>query len=238
MQRPGDGHVENFDFEYIPLSLLTFGLWKRPWEGTATPGYTGVGMFDAEHFDPGHWKTHVPFLPFEHRDVYDMFWATKTIMRFTEKQIYVALQQGRFEDERAPTYLTQVLVKRQRKIGRYWFSRVNPLDLFEISGTDTASVCFDDLLVAYDLEPGAGGRTGYRLASYDYAGAATGWRGEARPNDRGRACVAGVKLGSREQSYTIVRIDTQRGVDRLAPVEVHLARGERGALRVIGVNRR
>jgi len=238
-KRPDDGHVENVDFGFTLRSLLAFGLWKRPWEGTPTPGYTGVGTFDSEHYHPGRWKAHAPYTPFAHRDEFDMYWGTKIVMRFSEAHIRAALEQGRFEDERAVPYLTRVLLERQRKTGRYWFSRVNPVDAPTVSGgSNDLELCFTDLLLAYDLAPEQAAGTRYELASFDFDGAATGWATTLEGSADGRVCARGIATGTARDAYTVVRVNTRRGASPLRPVEFHVAADADGALRVVGINRR
>jgi hypothetical protein len=240
-KRPGDGHVENLDFEYILLAIPALGLWRRPFEGTDNPPIVGIGMFDAEHYNPGAWKSHAPYVPFYFADEQDMFWAAKIIIRFRREQIRVALEQARFEDPRALDYLEEVLVARQRKAARYWFNRVNPLDRFELSGGGGAlALCFDDLLVTYGLEPGAPARTTYHATSYDRDGRELGWHQQAaiQPGGARRACVDGLAPATTHDGYTIVRLDTLRGEERLAPVEVHLATDPAsGRSRIVGIER-
>ncbi len=240
VKRPGDGHVENIDFEYTLLSLPAFGLWKRPYENTRTPDIQGLGMFDAEHFEPGAWKSHAPYRPFDFVDPYDMYWAAKIVMRFTADQIRVAVEQGKFEDPRAVDYLVETLVARQRKAARFAFEQVNPVDNFVLAQDGAGyRLCFDDLLVTYQLRPGTAAVTKYRATTYDYAGKATGWRADATAGTDKTACVGPFQPGASEDGYTIVRIDTRRIDDQLVPVEVHLAKDPAsGAFRIIGINRR
>jgi hypothetical protein len=239
VKRPGDGHVYNIDFDFIIRSLPTFGLWRRPWEGTPDPPLPGVGVFDSAHFDPGRWRPHAPYAPFAHKDIHDMFWAAKIMIRLSPQLIRTALAQGKFDDPRAVEYLTQILVERQRRAARYWFRRVNPLDRFVVVERDGAvDVCFDDLLVVHGLEPGAGPATVYRATSYDFAGVPLGFSAVAAGADR-TACVVGIPLATDHDGYTIVRLDTTRWRRALPPVEAHLARDPAsGRVRLIGLNRR
>ncbi len=233
-QRPGDGHVENVDWRYDVLSFFTFGLWKRPWEGTPDPGIEGVAPFDAEHFHPGEWTPHWLWVPFLHADVYDMFWAAKIVMRFTPAQIRAAVRAGQYRDPRAVDYLTDVLIERQRKIGRYWFARVSPLDRFRVSGrADSWQLCFDDLVAAYDLDPAATARTRYVATAFDFDGDPLPWQISTVDT-----CVGELRPPGHHDGYTIVRIAVERGDDALPPVDVHLqAEVGTGAPRVIGINR-
>ncbi|UCD17573.1 MAG: hypothetical protein JSV44_01340, partial [Candidatus Zixiibacteriota bacterium] len=48
----------------------------------------------------------------------------------------------------------QTLLKRREKIGRHWFSKINPLDYFNIEDDQNGmKIGFKDLAVTYDLEP-------------------------------------------------------------------------------------
>jgi len=240
VKRPGDGHVENVDFEYILRSLPALGLWKRPYEGTRTPGIQGLGMFDAEHFSPGQWKSHAPYRPFDFVDAYDLYWAAKILVEFTTEHIRIAIEQGRFEDPRAVDYLVETMVARQRKAVKFAFEQVNPLDDFVLTRTaDGYQLCFDDLLVKHALSPGTGAVSRYAATTYDYAGVPTGWSAAADAGDAQTACVQGLVPSGGTDNYTIVRMDTMRIDQRLKPVEVHLATDPAtGELRIIGLNRR
>ena len=243
--RTFDGHSYIFDPADDLLSMVTLGLWKRPWEGTHDARIPGVGLFDAEHFDPGAWKSHFPYLPITRKDRYDAYWASKIVMSFSPAHIRAAVEQGRLEHPDAVDHLTAVLVGRQRRIGAYWFRKVTPVDHFATASRfDGLRLCFRDLLLEYDLASPAEKNTRYVVTSYDYDGDSLGYQAQARPQSYHgsyTACVDGVITGESNDGYTIVRIDTYRnGNDRaLAPIELHLARDRAsGEHRVIGIHRR
>ena len=48
-------------------------------------------------------------------------------MAFTDEQIRAAVKTGGFTDPAAEKLLADVLIKRRDKIGRAYFSRINPL---------------------------------------------------------------------------------------------------------------
>ena len=116
--RDADGHAYAVDLQYDMLSMVTLGLWKRPWEGTRDTGIEGLAPLDAEHFEPNKWKPHFPFFPFDRKDDYDGFWGAKIVMSFSPAHIKAAIEQGRFQDPDAVDYLLAAVVGRQRKIGR------------------------------------------------------------------------------------------------------------------------
>jgi len=237
--RPDAGHTYAVDFEYAFQSIPALGLWRRPWEGTARAPNPGLGVFDTEHFHPDRWKGVTSYSPFLARDEYDMFWAAKIIMRFSPAHIRAAVEQGRYPDPAAAAFVERALLGRQRKIGRCWLSRVNPLDQFSLSETrGDRALCFSDLLLAYGLQE-AGERTHYEVATFDHHGRALGQERRAEPDARGNGCIADFPIDTQDDGYTIVALTTYRGPRFFVPVEVHMARDRRtGKLGIIGIERR
>jgi hypothetical protein len=233
---PRHGHEYVVDFAEIGLSAITFGLLPRSWEGREEPPIRGVGLFDADSYDPGAWKPDSPaYLPFLASDRIDRFWGAKILARFTREQIHAAVAAARFSDPRATEYVTVTLVARQRKTAAYWFRQVNPLDRFTIDASPAGpSLCFDDLALAYALGPSPA-TTRYALQRYDFAGAAQDGTIVLTPDGRGHACSGPLSLAPGMDGYTIIRLDTQRA-DFAGTTYVHVARDPAsGTPRVIGV---
>jgi hypothetical protein len=228
--RPDDGHVENFvDLAHLK-SLASFGLWKRPWEGTTAPNIPGVGAFDVEHFDPGAFTPYAPFPAFITADATDALWAVKILLRLTPAHIRAALEAGRFDDPRAVDYLTKVLVGRQRKTARYWFDRIAPVDAPTITND---RLCFRDLAVAHGLATPGSQR--YTATRFDFHGTQLGPTAVTIEPD-GTTCMSAGR-GSSRDGYTIVRLDLTSNGRKLPAVELHLADAPGGGRRVIGIER-
>jgi hypothetical protein len=232
--RPGDGHQQNVDFPYLLRGIASLGLWVRPYEGTLTPGIQGVGTFDADHFDPGAWRPHAGYEPLRFLDERDVLWAGAIIARFTRAQIRAAIEQGRYEDPRAVDYLVDVLVARQRKVVHWAFTRrVAPLGAFAL---EEGGLCFDDLLVASGLRPGAAATTAYGASATGYDGQRLAWA--PRPDTRGaRTCLPAPPRGPDRDGYAILRVATRRAGAALGDVEVHVADAPDGRPRIIGLHR-
>jgi len=232
----GFSHI--VDFGQLFASTVTLGLWPRPWEGRHAPEIPGIGMLESEKYDPGAWKAYTPsYFPFHRRDRFDGFWGAKIVARFTRDQIRTAVEQGRYSDPRAVAYLTDTLVKRQRKTARYWFERVNPLDRFAVQRSGGGDeLCFDDLTVKHQLD-GAPAR--YHGRAFDYEGRSLEWRATSAPPVAGRTCVENLPRSPSRNGYLIVELRTERrGLAELPPTLVHLAVDPRsGHLRVIGLRR-
>lgn len=141
------------DLRAMAAPMFTLGAYQPPWrEFPAAVEYPSVGRFESEMFWPPDWKPVFPLVAFDHMDDSDAYWAAKIVMSFTEEQVRAAFKEGQWSDPRAEETLVQTVLARQRKVGRYAFSRVNPLDYFKI--TETAGMQeleFQDLAVAYRL---------------------------------------------------------------------------------------
>jgi hypothetical protein len=234
-QRPGFEY--DVDFGAMAHWLVTAGTQRRPWEGSSSPPIRGVGIFDADPFDPGGWTPITQaYLPLYIADRFDKFWGAKILIRFSPQQIRAAVETGRLSDPRAVDYLTSTLVARQHAIARYWFNRVNPLDHFAIAPQGSGSeLCFDDLALAYRLgaDPAA---TQYHVASYDQNASPIGAGAAFRATGAGgHACLGPLTLASGGDGYTIVRVETTRP-DFTGATLVHVARDPKThAPRVIGI---
>jgi hypothetical protein len=224
------------DLRAIVRSLVSGGLRQRLWEERAVPTLRGVGMFDAQAFDPAAWKPLSPaYTPFLLADRFDHFWGAKLAMRFSREQLHAAVETARLSDPRAVEYLTDTLVARQRATARHWFSRVNPLDQFAVSANGAGTtLCFEDLLLVYDLQPVAQ-VSRYAITTHDRHGRRLAARHEVVAGPGGRACTQPLALATDGDGYTIVRVETQRP-GFTGATDVHVARdpGTPG-FRVVGI---
>jgi hypothetical protein len=226
---PRRGHSYVIDLAAMTTSLLEVGLVERPWEGRRAPRLRGVGLFEAETYDPGAWKTDYPvYVPFLFADRFDKFWGAKILIRFTRSQLHAIVETGQLSDPRAVEYVTDTLVARQRATAAYWFARVNPLDRFVASDDQ---LCFDDLSLVYGFAEARATR--YRAVRYDRDAQLLGEAG-APAEPAGRSCVA-LALAKDGDGYTVMRVETTRpGFS--GTTLVHVARDPTsGVPRVIGI---
>lgn len=218
-------------------SLVALGTRDRPWQERFAPALPGVwSTFEARKFNPGTWKSDVPYRPLVEADRFDKFWGAKLIARFTRPQLRAAVEAAQFTDPRTVEYLVDTLVARQRATIAYWFARVNPLDRFTVTGARSA-LCFDDLAIRQGIASAS--RTNYRLTRYDVRGRALGPAVFVGATSTGRSCTGPLGPGpSDAEGYTVVRIDTVRPNFK-GTTDVHVARSPgTGAPRVIGIWRR
>jgi hypothetical protein len=167
-QPPQFGHEHVFDWGVFYKALGSFGFWKKPWqkrwdENERKIAIDSVGYFDNKHFDPGDWKTQVPYHAFKDLTAADGYWAAKIVMSFRDEHIDALVDSGKLSDREAIDSLKTILKERRDMIGRYWFSKSAPLDGFEIAQGPTGPVVrFTDLMKHYGLD-GSPARYRYRI---------------------------------------------------------------------------
>ena len=236
---PEDGFAYLFDFEYAVPSLLSLGLYRRPWDAYRVPELRGVGRFGVSAFDPAAWKPYYPFLPVTIRDPLDDYWAAKIVMRFSPSHIRAAVAAGQLSSPLSRAYLAEMLQRRQRAIGRWALSRVSPFEDFAFEpGPGGSRLCFSSLWERYgfDAETDTLLRPA-RATSFDFDARPLGERALARLR-LDRWCTEPLPMGDARDGYTIVVLEAELDGRALPPVHVHAARApETGRWRVIGIDR-
>lgn len=156
-------HAPKYGKEYLvdPRSILrsffSLGLWVKPWEfetGHINPRYPSVGYFESEIFNPGSWVPTYPNPAFEKATLRDAFWGAKIVTAFRDEEIRAIVRTAHMSDPEAEEFLIRTLIERRDKIGRYWFSRIAPLDKFTIEKSSAGEwmLRFSDLAVKTGLE--------------------------------------------------------------------------------------
>src|SRR5262249_50188417 len=106
------------------------------------------GRFEARVFDPDRWYPEFPNPAFLNRLPDDEFWAAKQVMAFTDDQIRAIVKTGQISNPAAEEYLVNCLIQRRDKIGRAFFAKVLPLDLFKVRNGE---IIFEDLAKNYGM---------------------------------------------------------------------------------------
>jgi hypothetical protein len=212
-------------------SLTSLGFQDRPWSRRKAPHLRGLGVFEVDAFRPGDWKPLGPtYVPLVTADRFDNYWGAKILMRFTRDQLRAAVEGGRYSDRRVVDYLIDALIARQRAVGQYWFSRVNPLEQF--AAIDDDGLCFDDLTLVYGFAPAS--TTKYTVTLHARDGRAFSAPVRLTASAGGRTC-AKIQLARGADAYTIIRVDTARP-SFAGTTFVHVARAPgTGTPRVIGL---
>jgi hypothetical protein len=147
---PRAGNVYLFDFKPSAWQFLSLGFYVPGWMRADYPHLRELGHFEADTFDPEHWKNNYPNPAFDLRLPGDTFWAAKKVMAFRDEDIRAIVATARFDDPQSAEWLTRCLIERRDKIGRAFFDDVLPLDHFEVR---QGSLTFEDLAVKYGFHP-------------------------------------------------------------------------------------
>lgn len=202
---PWMGYSYVFDYEYNFLSLLSFGLWKRPWEDKHMRPFRSVGAYHAK-FDVTGWRPAKPFYPFREMTDADAFWAAKIIMRFKREHIEAAVAAGKFSDPAARGYLVETILARARSIGLVYMTDVTAVDLFDVKRD---SVCMTDLAVHHNLVVGG---VLERVVDGEVV------ERESIGKD-GRVCLK----GPGDAEYEVYSLRVVRDGETLEPMELHVS---------------
>jgi hypothetical protein len=234
------GFSQGMDYGHGARALVSFGLWKRPWEDVRSSPLRGVGNFESALFDPVQWRPRYPWAPFERFDRFDGGWGARILMQVSPAHIAAAVSEGHYQDAASAAYITRTLIERQRKIGWHYLTQTSPLERFSVSAGGPAgnSICFDDPLLIHFAGDDQGLRTTtrHRIATWDFAGHPLPLRVERAGADR--VCVDGITLGASHDGYTIVDIETARPGIAANRMLVHIALDPASHLpRVIGLRR-
>lgn len=164
VKHPRKGYANWFDLRDVLVTTFTLGFKRWGWEKSKPYQYPSIGYFESEIFQPEKFDPIVPNPAFENLTGRDAFWGAKIVMAFRDAHIRALIAAGEFSNPDAADYLFQTLKIRRDKIGRHWFSKVNPLDKFALSeGDDTLAITFVDLALAYNLADNAATTYRYRV---------------------------------------------------------------------------
>lgn len=150
--KPKYGNEYVWDPRTITRSILTLGLWRRPWEEPVPMPYPSLGYFENVTFDAGSWVPTYPNPAFERCTPRDGFWGAKIVLAFSDEAIAAMVATGKLTEPGAAEHLTALLAERRDMIARYWFARINPIDRFRVQ---VDRLEFRDLAVDGGLESGA-----------------------------------------------------------------------------------
>jgi len=155
IHQPIYGQAYLIDPRYMALSAVTLGLYVKPWEEVDPREFIphpSVGYFRTETLRPGRWVSAHPIPAFENMTLRDAYWGAKHVMSFRDDDISAIVETGELSNSDAEKYLIKTLIERRDIIGRYWFSKINPLDKFIVrKSSDIMTLKFSDLGVDYGL---------------------------------------------------------------------------------------
>ena len=235
---PRDGD-EGYEYLYegraLMKRLLTLGLAISPWQTVDFEQHPQIGKFEGDEFEPEEWKPRVPVVALLKARADDTLWAALRVMAFTDEHIRAAVKTGGYTDPAAEELLTRVLIKRRDKIGRVYFTAINPLTRFALD--ESGVLTFENPAVRAKLaEPP---KKGYHAVwnRFDNAARTAQPIGGATPSQSER--VQGPSDLPKTDG-TVIKVSVS-GVDAehpawAKPVDVYFRRAG-GAWRLVGVER-
>ncbi len=144
-RQPERGFEYVVDGKWVALRLLTLGFVNEPWRRIPRDvPIPSLGNFESTVWQPERFKSLQPHAAFHEKTAGDGYWAAKLVASFSDAQIAAAIDAVGYEDPRVKPAMLQLLAERRDKIMRYWFTRVVPLDFFEVSA---GQLRFRDLAV-------------------------------------------------------------------------------------------
>jgi len=136
------------------VTMLTLGLYVRPWIKVDYPDIPAIGRFEANYFMPQAWKPDYPNAAFRATRPEDRFWAARIVAAFPDDAVRGIVDTARFSDPRATNYLSDTLLARKSKVLTAWLNGTNPIvdPALSASGTLTFTNAAEQAGVAQAAE--------------------------------------------------------------------------------------
>ena len=233
--RDGDeGYEYLVDLAPMWKRVVTFGLFVQPWQTLDYHEHPEIGKFEAEVFDPEAWKPRVAAAALRHARPDDTLWAALRVMAFSDEHLRAAVKTGGYTDPAAEEALASLLGQRRDKIGRVYFSRVNPLTKFALS--ESGELTFENPAVkaGFEKEPARG----YEAAWSRFDNGANSATAIATSTGIGGSLRATADLPTASGSYIKVSVKAVEAphASWSQPVDVYFRR-EAAGWKLVGVER-
>jgi hypothetical protein len=213
--------------------LLSMGVARSPWQTAHYEEHPAVGRFEAESFDPLTWKPRTPTAAFIQMRDDDGFWAALRVMAFDDATIRELVAAGEFSDPAAAAQLAATLIARRDKIGRAYFTRINPIVSPVLDGS--GGLTFGNAAVRAGFAPSP---SAYRATwfEFDNATRATTRLGETKSANESMSAPA--RLSSTPGAFVKIEIAAvgARHDSWQRPLHVYFVRQQAG-WKLIGLER-
>lgn len=226
-QNPRAGNEYVVELGPMLRSLLSFGLWERPWRKVHYPEHPGVGRIEADFFQPDAWRPEYPNPAFERMQDEDAFWAAAIVHEFGDDAVRAVVAAGELGNAESERYLVDTLIRRRDKTVAHYFARTNPLASFAVEG---GALRFRNL----GEEAGLGRAEGYEVEWSEFDNAT----GRHVPFSTIAGASVPVPVPETTAAHLAARIRTRSATCPAwaRPVTVYLRRGP--GWEVVGIERR
>jgi hypothetical protein len=117
------------------ITMLTLGLYVRPWIKVDYPELPAVGRFESTYYRAEQWKPDYPNPAFRNARKEDRFWAARILASLTDEAIAAVVREARYSDARATDYITRMLLERRTKVLGSWLNGTNPIASVALGAT-------------------------------------------------------------------------------------------------------
>jgi hypothetical protein len=109
------------------VTMLTLGLYVRPWIKVDYPELPAVGRLESTYYRAEQWKPDYPNPAFRNARREDHFWAARILSSLTDDAVAAVVREARYSDARATEYITKTLLERKSKALAVWLNGTNPI---------------------------------------------------------------------------------------------------------------
>ncbi len=231
------GQSYYLDFGDVLTDFLTLGILERPWDrAERTKGREKFGYFSARDFDPSEWKAGYPNPAFSRMSERDGAWMARIIARFTDDDVRAIVVAGRFTDPADTSFLSDVMLERQRLILARYLTQLSPLT--DVRREADGRLCATDLARLRGVVPAER----FRYQAFERVGENLRWIA-VTPEADGKVCLAppasqapdGGSADDAAERLVIFQIDNGTGA---GPLEIHAYDlGPARGVQIVGLRR-
>ena len=109
------------------ITMLTLGLYVRPWIKVEYPEIPAVGRFESTYYRAEDWKPDYPNPAFKNARPEDRFWAARIVSALTDEAIAAVVREAKYSNPEATAYITKTLLERKSKVLTAWLNGTNPV---------------------------------------------------------------------------------------------------------------
>jgi hypothetical protein len=109
------------------ITMLTLGLYVRPWIKVDYPDLPAVGRIESTYFRPELWKPDYPNPAFRNARPEDYFWAARIVAAVPDEAVRAVVSTANYSDPRVTEYLAETLLARRAKVVATWLNVTNPI---------------------------------------------------------------------------------------------------------------
>jgi len=109
------------------ITMLTLGLYVRPWIKVDYPDMPAVGRFESTYYRAENWKPDYPNPAFRKARPEDRFWAARIVAALPDEAVAAVVQTAQYGDPSVTKYVTKTLLERRAKVLDAWLNATNPI---------------------------------------------------------------------------------------------------------------